>query len=206
MQSALPLNSPQICSLTRSWPPCPLFCPLHQGGPTTLLHEKLPGGPHCITLTHLRVQLWLGSLQPNLLPFFSMPAMPTQEKFPKYAMISPTSRPLLLPSASYALAPSLPRRVLLIHPSSTAVFLEASLMLAEVSVRFAMDGSPRPLASRFCAPGSQCRMSVKLKSKKNTLVHLPGLQSSCRGVEVPEVEKEEGEILLSEPDHYEIGF
>ena len=72
-----------------------------------------------------------------------MPAMPTQEQFPEYAMISPTSRPLLpLPSAWDALVPSLTRKVLLIHPSSTAVFLVASLTLAEVSVCFAMDWSP----------------------------------------------------------------
>lgn len=169
MQLALPLNSPQICSPTRSRPPCPLFCPLHRGrGPTTLLYEKLPGGPQCITLTHLRVRLWLGSLQPNLLLFFSMPAMPTQEKFPEYATFSPTSRPLLLlPSAWDALAPSLPRKVLLIHLSSTAVFSGASLKLAEVSVRFAMDGSLlktgpgfQVLCPRFPAP-HVCQIKIK---------------------------------------------
>lgn len=59
--------------------------------------------------------------------------MLTHEKFPKYAVISPTSRPLpLLPSAWDALAPALPGKVMFIHPNSTAVFLDASLKLAKV--------------------------------------------------------------------------
>lgn len=126
MQSALPLNSPQICSPTRSRPPCPLFCPLHRGGgPTTLLYDKLPGGPQCITLTHLRVRLWLGSLQPNLLLFF--PCQPCQPRR------SSLNMPRSLPPLGLCFFCSLPGMPLpLLCPERSCSSISAPLQFSRV--------------------------------------------------------------------------